>query len=57
MSDEEFCLKRIGMVEVDFRFLGGRQSAQVFVVRVVLEEGDAVWTDALENLLSDRCLA
>jgi hypothetical protein len=37
------------MVEVDFGALGRGQTGQVFVIGVVLEEGYAIRTDALED--------
>ena len=39
------------MVEIDFRALGRRQSAQVFVIGVVLEEGYTFRADPLEDFL------
>ena len=45
------------MVEVDFGALGGRQASQVFVVRVVLDVGDAIRADALQDFLGDGGLA
>ena len=41
------------MVEVDFRALRGRQAAEVFVVRVMLQKGDTVGADSVENFLGD----
>ncbi len=41
------------MVKVDFDALGGRQAAQILVIRIVLEEGDPVRADALEDGLGD----
>ncbi|OGO80129.1 MAG: hypothetical protein A3K41_16925 [Chloroflexi bacterium RIFOXYD12_FULL_57_15] len=45
------------MVKVDLGALDGRESAQVFVVRVVLQEGDALRPDTLQDLLRDGRLA
>ena len=41
------------MVKVDFDTLGGWQAAQILVIRIVLEEGYPVRTDALEDGLGD----
>ena len=57
MLDEQLIFQRVGMVKVDFDALGGRQAAQVFVIGIVLEEGNPVRTDALEDGLGDRGLA
>ena len=45
------------MIEVQFCTLGWWQATQVFVIRVVLDIGDAVRADALQDLLSDGRLA
>jgi hypothetical protein len=55
--DEQFGLEGIGVVKVDFGALDGRQAAQILVIGIVLEEGYPVWADALEDDLSDGCLA
>ena len=44
------------MVKVDFNPLGGGQAAQILVIRIVLEEGYPIRTDALEDGLGDRGL-
>ena len=43
------------MIKVDFGALGGGKSAQVFVIRVVLEKSNSGWSYPLENFLRDGC--
>ena len=45
------------MIEVDLGALGGWQAGQVFVIRVVLEVGDAIRANTLQDLLGDGGLA
>jgi hypothetical protein len=45
------------MVKIDIIALGRRQSTQVFVVRIMLEEGDPIRSHPLEDCLSDGCLS
>ena len=45
------------MVEVDLRSLHGRESAEVFVVRIVLQEGDTVIPDPAEDGVCDGGLS
>jgi hypothetical protein len=39
------------VIEVNFSALYGRKSAQVFVIRIVLEKGYPIGADAVENFL------
>jgi len=55
--DEQLVIQRIGVVEIDFDALGGRQSAQILVIGIMLEEGDPVRSDALQDGLGYRGLA
>ena len=57
MLPEQIRFKRIGVIEVNFSPLVGRQATQVFVIRVVLEICDSIRTDPVENCLGNRCLA
>ena len=41
------------MIKVDFGTLYGGQTAQIFVISIVLEEGYPVRADALEDGLGD----
>lgn len=45
------------MVEVDLRPLDGRKSAEVFVIGIVLEEGDTIMPDPAEDGICDSGLA
>ena len=41
------------MIEVDLRTLYRREPAQVFVIRIVLEESDAIRPDPIQDRLCD----
>jgi hypothetical protein len=45
------------MVEIDFGAQDWGQTAQIFVICIVLKKGYPVWTNALENGLGDRSLS
>src|SRR5215510_1420153 len=45
------------MVKVNFCTLSGRQFAAVFVIRIMLEESDAIGSDTLEDCLCDGCFS
>jgi hypothetical protein len=57
VRDEEPCFQGFGMVEINFRALGGRQAAQVFVIGIVLQEGDSGRAHTLQDLLCNGGLA
>ena len=55
--DQEIGFERMRVVEVHFGPLGWRQTAQVFVVGIVLQVRDLIGADALQDGLCNRGLA
>jgi hypothetical protein len=57
MPNQQFIFERVRVVKVDFCALNRGQAAQVFIIGVMLEEGNAVWANALEDGLGDGGLS
>ena len=53
MSHEQLGLERIGMIEVDFLSLFGRERVEVAIVRIVRDPFDAIFSDAIVDRLRD----